>query len=131
MVCFAFSRDAANCKGPEDGCYKQHRRLTDAEKLKRDQVEQSRVKAGKPIGYPRSADQASAAAANVESNKGQNDQSSVRSRSSDRDSKGKPKGKGKGKGKGGKDAKCRAFMETGKCTRGKDCWFKETTPGHP
>eukprot|EP00959_Pyramimonas_sp_CCMP1952_P159591 3338205-Pyramimonas_sp.AAC.1 len=26
---------------------------------------------------------------------------------------------------------CRSFKETGKCTRGKDCWFAQTTPNHP
>eukprot|EP00959_Pyramimonas_sp_CCMP1952_P029997 629374-Pyramimonas_sp.AAC.1 len=36
----------------------------------------------------------------------------------------------KGKGKG-KDMNCRSYMETGKCTRGEECWFAKTTIGHP
>eukprot|EP00959_Pyramimonas_sp_CCMP1952_P011714 246190-Pyramimonas_sp.AAC.1 len=38
--------------------------------------------------------------------------------------------KNKGKGKG-KDMICRSFKETGKCSRGKECWFAQTTDGHP
>eukprot|EP00959_Pyramimonas_sp_CCMP1952_P317413 6643147-Pyramimonas_sp.AAC.1 len=38
--------------------------------------------------------------------------------------------KDKGNGRG-KDIVCRSYKETGKCSRGKDCWFAKTTPGHP
>ena len=136
MVCYPYSRNPANCKGPKAGCYKNHRGLSDAEKLKRDKYEEARLAAGKSLGYERTAAQAQAAAANVAANS-----SRPRSTSSERrkrdggkgggKGKGGSKGKGKGGGKGGKDKPCRVFLETGKCDRGKDCWFRANTPNHP
>eukprot|EP00959_Pyramimonas_sp_CCMP1952_P419146 8779707-Pyramimonas_sp.AAC.1 len=38
-------------------------------------------------------------------------------------------GKNKRGGKG-KDMVCRSYRETGKYSRGKECWFAKTTPGH-
>ena len=140
MICFAYSRAPQNCKGPKDGCYKQHvadKDMTHKQRLMRDKYEETKLKAGQSLGYSRSAQQANAAAANV----------GASGRSPSAGSGGKPrspspfsqKGKGKGKGKDGKKGKpqvnpnkpCPAFKETGKCTRGATCWFRANTPGHP
>ena len=126
MVCYPFSRAAHNCRGAKDGCYKQHRALSDAEKLKRDRYEEAQLKAGKSLGYERTTKQANAAAANVQATPNRE-----RSTSSERrKAKGKGKEQKKGGGKG-KDTFCRTFKETGKCDRGKNCWFFSTTPNHP
>eukprot|EP00959_Pyramimonas_sp_CCMP1952_P113439 2370755-Pyramimonas_sp.AAC.1 len=42
----AYSRDPKNCRGSADGCNREHRALTDAEKLKRDKYEQAKLDAG-------------------------------------------------------------------------------------
>eukprot|EP00959_Pyramimonas_sp_CCMP1952_P194568 4068734-Pyramimonas_sp.AAC.1 len=65
MVCYAWSRDPRNCKGPPDGCYRQRRGLTDAEKIRRDKFEEAQLKAGKSLGYQRTTRQADSAAANA------------------------------------------------------------------
>ena len=136
MICFAYSRNPTNCKGPKDGCYKMHKAdkdLSTKQRLMRDKYEENTLKAGKPLGYSRSAKQANAAAANVE----------AAGRSPSAGSGGKPRSPSpasqKGKGKGGKKGKppanpkapCKVFKETGKCSRGADCWFRANTPGHP
>ena len=129
MLCYAFSRGSQNCKGPKDGCYKQHKpdnAMTAKERLDRDKYEEKRLREGKPLGYSRSAKQANAAAANVQSTGRSPSKGSGKGRSQSPGSQ-----KGKGKGKKGKNKTCNAFTETGKCSRGADCWFAKTTPGHP
>ena len=137
MLCYAFSR--GQCKGPKDGCYKQHKPdkdYTPQQRLARDKYEEGKRKAGQSLGYNRTARQANAAAANV--------QTTGRSPSAGSGGKGRSPSpgsqKGKGKNKKGKgkpawvlDCKepCRVFKETGKCSRGADCWFRKNTPGHP
>ena len=132
MVCYKYSRGAHLCRGPKDGCYKQHRGLSAAEKLDRDKWEEKQLKAGKKLGYERTAKQANAAAANV-SAAPSTPRNNDRSTSSERRRKegGKSKGRGKGGRGKGKDKVCRVFTETGKCERGKNCWFAATTPNHP
>ena len=131
MPCFKYSRNPAICRGEKDGRYKAHRKLTDAEVLKRDKWEETTLRAGKLLGYDRTAKQAQAAAANVKaSNPG--DDARARSSSSEKKRRAEKGGKGKGgKGGKGKDKLCETFSETGQCARGQECWFAKTTPGHP
>eukprot|EP00959_Pyramimonas_sp_CCMP1952_P004007 84205-Pyramimonas_sp.AAC.1 len=124
---YACSRDPKNCRGSEDGCRKAHRRLTDAEKLKRDKWEHAKFDAGQSLGYERASKQANATAANVSST-GSNGCSRAISADSDRRKKDVEKNKSGGKGK---DMVCRSYRETGRCSRGKECWFAKTIPGHP
>ena len=140
MICFAYSRAPQNCRGAKDGCYKQHKAekdMTDKQRMMRDQYEEKLLKAGKALGYARSAKQANAAAANV-GNTGRSPSAGSggkpRSHSpSSQKGKGKKGKKGNGKGKPPIDTKkpCPSFKETGKCSRGADCWFRANTPGHP
>eukprot|EP00959_Pyramimonas_sp_CCMP1952_P238599 4985782-Pyramimonas_sp.AAC.1 len=65
MVCYARSRDLRNCKGTQDGCYRQRRGLTDAGKIRRDKFEEAQLKAGKSLGYQRTTRQAVSATANA------------------------------------------------------------------
>ena len=132
MLCYAFSRNAANCKGPKDGCYKQHKPdkdYTPQQRIARDNYEEKKLKAGQQLGYSRSVKQANAAAANV--------QATGRSPSAGSGDKGRgpspggQKGKGKNKKGKGKDVPCRFCTETGKFSRGADCWWAKNTPGHP
>ena len=142
LICFAYSRGSQNCKGPKDGCYKQHvadKDMTHKQRLARDKVEEAKLKAGKSLGYSRSVQQANAAAANVGSSGRSPSAGSGGKPRSPSPSSQKGKGKGKGKGKDGKKGKpqvnpnkpCPAFKETGKCTRGATCWYRAATPGHP
>ena len=130
LVCYPFSRGSHNCRGPKDGCYKQHRALTAEEKLKRDKYEEAKLKAGKSLGYERTTQQANAAAANVQASPTGGRPRSTSSERRRAEGNGGGKGKAKGRGKG-KDKVCRAFKDTGKCDRGKSCWFFATTTGHP
>eukprot|EP00959_Pyramimonas_sp_CCMP1952_P080891 1689879-Pyramimonas_sp.AAC.1 len=65
MVCDAWSRDPRNCEGPQSGCYKLRRGLSEAEKIKRDRCEEAQLKAGKSLGYQRTSRGADSAAANA------------------------------------------------------------------
>ena len=63
--CFPFSCGHP-CEGPKENpphCYRQHRALTNEEKLKRDKIEEATLKAGKTLPCNRAPKQASAAAA--------------------------------------------------------------------
>ena len=120
QVCFPFSRGLA-CKREKENppCYRQHRALTDAEKLTRDKYEQAFERAGKPIPYARTPAQAQSAEANVKTANGG---------TAPRSEKGKGKG-GKGKGK---DPQPRWYWTNQKsCPFGTNCRFKAITPGHP
>ena len=117
---FPFSRGLA-CKREKENppCYRQHRALTDAEKLSRDKYEQALEKAGKLIPYARTPAQAQAAAANV---KAANGGTTPRSE----------KGKGKSnKGKGKDPQPCWHWTNQKSCPFGANCRFKAITPGHP
>ena len=95
MLCYAFSRSAANCRGPKDGRFKQHKPdkdFTPQQRITRDNYEDKKLKAGQPLGYPRSAKQANAAAANV--------QATGRSPSAGSGGKGRSQSPGSQKGKG-------------------------------
>eukprot|EP00959_Pyramimonas_sp_CCMP1952_P218800 4575219-Pyramimonas_sp.AAC.1 len=127
LPCYAYSRGPKNCRGPLDDCNRQHRGLTDAEKLKRDEYEQARLDAGQSLGYERAVKQANAAAANVSSSAGDGG-SRASSNNSEKRRKDGDNNKGRGKGK---DMICRSLKETGTCSRGKECWFAKTTTGHP
>eukprot|EP00959_Pyramimonas_sp_CCMP1952_P262758 5494199-Pyramimonas_sp.AAC.1 len=110
VPCYPFSRDPKNCRGPPGGCYRGRRALADAEKLERDKYEQANV-----------------VAANVASSAGGG---GSRASSASLETRNKDGDKNKGRGKG-KDMICRSLKETGKCTRGRECWFAQTTPNHP
>eukprot|EP00959_Pyramimonas_sp_CCMP1952_P262176 5482671-Pyramimonas_sp.AAC.1 len=70
LPCYAYSREPKNCRGPLDGCTRQRRGLTDAEKLKCDKYEQAKLDAGQSLGYERKVKRANAAAATVSSTAG-------------------------------------------------------------
>ena len=104
---------------PKDPCKqgREHRGLTDSEKLDRNKAEQRLRAAGKPLGYKRSDKQAAAAARAV-------------AEAAPADG-GKGGGKG-GKGKGKSNNKCWHHLDKpGSCPHGQNCWFKANTPGHP
>eukprot|EP00959_Pyramimonas_sp_CCMP1952_P142395 2981150-Pyramimonas_sp.AAC.1 len=107
------SRGPKNCRGPLDGCNRQRRGLTDAEKLKRDMYEQAKLDAGQSLGYELTAKRANAAAVNISSTAGDGCPRTS-SNSSEKSRNGGDKNKGRGKGK---DMICRFFKETGRCTR--------------
>ena len=121
QVCFVFSRGLP-CKREKENppCYRQHRALTDPEKLSRDKYEQALERAGKPIPYARTPAQAQAAAANVKAANGG---------TTPRSEKGKGKG-GKG-GKGKEPQPCWHWTNQKSCPFGANCKFKAITPGHP
>eukprot|EP00959_Pyramimonas_sp_CCMP1952_P448818 9398020-Pyramimonas_sp.AAC.2 len=93
------------------------------QRLKRDRHDEVQLKAGKSLGYHRTAKQADSAAANV--NNSAAPRETPRSRGS---SKGRDKNEEKSKGRG---KACKVFAETGACSRGKDRWRAKNTPGHP
>ena len=121
QVCFVFSRGLP-CKKEKENppCYRQHRALTDPEKLARDKYEQALEKAGKTIPYARTPAQAQAAAANVKAANG-----GVTPRSE------KGNGKGKKGGKGKEPQPCWNWTSNKSCPFGANCKFKAITPGHP
>eukprot|EP00959_Pyramimonas_sp_CCMP1952_P366861 7683599-Pyramimonas_sp.AAC.1 len=67
MACYACSRDPRNWKGPQSGCYKRHRGLTEAKKSKRDRCEEAQLEGWRIFELPgkRLASQADSAAANA------------------------------------------------------------------
>eukprot|EP00959_Pyramimonas_sp_CCMP1952_P468034 9492556-Pyramimonas_sp.AAC.1 len=65
MVCYPWSRDPRNCEGPQDGCYRQRRGLTDAEEIRRDKFEEAQLNAGTSLGCQRTTRQADSAAADA------------------------------------------------------------------
>ena len=92
---------------------REHRKLTDEEKLKRDRWEEAWIASGKKLPYERTEAHAAAAAKSVEAAPG-----------------GGKGNKGKGKGKG--EQKCWRFLVRGEtCPCGKDCWHRANAPGHP